>query len=840
MALLNPLLDPLRAALRRLLAAWTELRLVEPDPERLALDPNRPTLYVLSHPALSDRLLLAHFCRRHGLPDPDRRWQLATLTLRGCLALPVHKRRLWPRRRRPSPLAAIIDALAATPGSDVQLVPVSVFWGRAPGKDFGFWKMLAADSWQLTGRLRRALSVLINGRNVELHLGEPLSLRDLLDERPSALTSRKVSRILRVHFRRVRTRVLGPDLSHRRTLIHGLIASPEIQRTIAETSAALGQSRARGERRARRYGREIASNMSYPVLRFLDQLLHRLWNQLYAGVRVNGMDRVKALAGDHTLIYVPCHRSHIDYLLLSYVLYREGLTPPQVAAGRNLDMPLIGPLLRRGGAFFLRRSFKNNRLYAAVFNEYLHRLLSRGHAVEYFIEGGRSRSGRLLTPRPGMLAMTLRSYLRGPPGNRRELAFVPVYIGYEKVLESSSYLKELQGGRKKQESPFDLLRVLGQLRQPFGRVQVNIGEPLALRAFLDRETPDWRRTAHETRPSWLSRAVPRLGRELGLRINAAAALNSVNLCALVLLATPHQAIETELIERQLALLVALQRDLPGGAHRSLPDGAPRDWLAEAAWLGFIERRPQALGELILANRQQATLLTWYRNNVQQLFALPALVAFAFRNNVRFDLETLNQRLAPAWPLVAREQFASLPSADFRRALGATLDALTRHGLLERQGDSWQRPAGLSVEAEQLQLLGRLAQPTLERGYLLLAALLSRPSASLTREELEAHSRQLAERLTLLSGLNAPEFFDRRLFSGLLDTLESEGWLWQENARLAFDDLLQEALTRSRSLFDPALRHRLLQLARQHEVADPQLLSAASPEDEARTQVRSER
>ncbi len=264
------LLNPLRIALRRLLAAWTELRLVEPAPERLNLDPNRPTLYVLPHPALSDRLLLADFCRRQGLPDPERRWQLGSLTLPGCLALPVHKRRLWPRRRpRPSPLAKVIDALAAAPDGDVQLVPVSVFWGRAPGKDFGFWKMLAADSWQFTGRLRRALSVLVNGRNVELHLGEPLSLRELLDERPGALPSRKVSRVLRVHFRRVRTRVIGPDLSHRRTLIHGLIASPEIQRTIAETSAALGQSRARGERRALRYGREIASNMSYPM-RFLE------------------------------------------------------------------------------------------------------------------------------------------------------------------------------------------------------------------------------------------------------------------------------------------------------------------------------------------------------------------------------------------------------------------------------------------------------------------------------------------------------------------------------------------------------------------------------------------
>ena len=809
--MLTSLLQPLRPPLRKLLARWVDLRLVEPAPHALGLDPTKPTLYVLSHAALSDSLLLEDFCVRHDLPPPDARLHLGSQALKACVALPRPGRRLWGRLPPAhAPFAALIDELEQRPEQDVQLVPVSVFWGRAPGKTFGFWKLLAADDWKLTGRMRRLLSVLINGKDVELHLGAPLSLRELYDGRASELTSRKVSRLLRVHFRRVRTRVLGPDLSHRNTLIEGVVASPGIQRTIEECATALGQSPRRIRRRAWRYGREIASNMSYPVLRFLAQLLHRLWNQLYAGVQVNGLERAKALAGDHTLVYVPCHRSHIDYLLLSYVLYREGLMPPHIAAGRNLDMPAVGPLLRRGGAFFMRRSFKDNRLYSAVFNEYLHRLLSRGHPVEYFIEGGRSRSGRMLTPRPGMLAMTLRSYLRG---THREVAFVPVYIGYEKVLESSSYLKELQGGAKKKESPFDLIRVLGQLRQPFGRVSVNVGAPLRLSEFLDDCVPHWRQTEHDTRPPWMTRAVPALGRELSRRINAAAALNAVNLTALVLLATPHRAIEADLLKTQMAMLVDLQRVHSNGAHPSLPEGTPDEWLAATHTLGFIERRGQALGELILANGQQATLLTWYRNNVLHLFALPALVAFAFRNSARLDRDTLHDLLAPAWPLIDHELSVSLPG-DFHEALDTTLESLVSLGLLRYESGTWRRPPSHEADSERLSLLGRLIQPSLERGYLLLAALLRYPSGSLTREELEEHSHQLAERLTLLSGLNAPEFFDRRLFSGLLDTLEGEGWLWREGNHLCFDKALEAAQLRGRVLFDPVLRHRLRQIARQ--------------------------
>ncbi|WP_163558591.1 glycerol-3-phosphate 1-O-acyltransferase PlsB [Halomonas sp. NO4] len=801
MAAARSLPHPLRALLKRLLSGWVSVRHLEPDPASLALDPQALTLYVLPRPALSDALLLECLCRRHGLPAATGRHRVAGQRLPATLALPR------PRRRyRRHALHDAVALLAAHPDREIQLVPVSIFWGRAPGKRFGLWRLLAADSWPLTGRLRRALSVLVNGRSVEVHLGAPLRLRELLDERGPAVAERKAARLLRVHFRRMRTRVLGPDLSHRRTLIQGLVASSRVRQAIAEQADIEGRPRARLARRARRYGHEIASNMTYPVLRFLDGMLRRLWNRLYDGVDVRGLERVKALAGDHTLVYVPCHRSHIDYLLLSYVLYRDGLMPPHVAAGRNLDMPLIGPLLRRGGAFFLRRSFRGNPLYTAVFTEYLHRLLAAGHPLEYFMEGGRSRSGRMLTPRPGMLAMTLRSFHRlATDDERHRLAFVPVYIGYERILEGGSYQRELRGAGKRRETPLTLLRVLGRLRQPFGRVAVNIGEPLVLGPFLDARVPGWRESEATPRAAWLATALPRLGRELAQRINAAAALNPVNLVALVLLATPHHAIEESLMARQLALLAALQRRCPGGVDASLPAGEPRDWIAHTLALGMIRRRAHALGDILVATPEQTELLAWYRNNVLHLFAAAGLVAFAFQHEPRHSLASLHERLDPAWPILAREFF--LPNTALDRALPTLLEALSNAGLLVADGDGWQRAEALEA-SEQLRLLGRLMQPSLERGYLLLSLLLAAPSGSHDREGLVSHSQQMAERLALLSGRDAPEFFDRSLFARLIDSLEAEGWIYRQEDRLCYTTALPEAAQRTRALFDPALRHRL--------------------------------
>ena len=138
---------------------------------------------------------------------------------------------------------------------------------------------------------------------------------------------------------------------------------------------------------------EIAADFSYGLVKNGDRILGWLWTKLYQGLHINNASTVRRLAQDgHEIVYVPCHRSHMDYLLLSYVLYHEGMVPPHIAAGINLNFFPAGPIFRRGGAFFIRRSFKGNKLYSTIFREYLSELFAKGYSVEYFSEGGRSRT----------------------------------------------------------------------------------------------------------------------------------------------------------------------------------------------------------------------------------------------------------------------------------------------------------------------------------------------------------------------------------------------------------------------------------------------------------------
>lgn len=414
-------------ALRRLLYLWVRSETINQSAFTLKIDRSKPVLYVLQQPSVSDLAVVDTECRKAGLPRPVMPVAV------GDAIEPAAFFYLTPEpdwlgrqdKRGASPtLVRMLAAVGQNGLDDAQIIPVSVFWGQSPDSESSPWKLLFADNWAVTGRLRKLARILILGRKTRVQFSAPIHLRELVEQgKGHERTLRMVNRILRVHFRNLKTAVIGPDLSHRRNLVKGLLRAPLVRQAISEECESERISQEKAEGIALRYANEIASDFSYPVIRFLEVILSWFWNKLYEGVKVNHIERVQDVAQGNEIVYVPCHRSHIDYLLLSYLLFRNGLTPPHIAAGINLNMPVIGSILRRGGAFFMRRSFKGNQLYTAVFNEYLHTLFSRGFSTEYFVEGGRSRTGRMLHPRTGMLAITLRSFLRD---SRRPIVFVPV------------------------------------------------------------------------------------------------------------------------------------------------------------------------------------------------------------------------------------------------------------------------------------------------------------------------------------------------------------------------------------------------------------------------------
>ena len=761
--------------------------------------------YVLDKPARSDVAMLDLVCEREGLPSPN-----ADLALRGAA------RRAWSALNRRVGVVvkryAHIDyppALTAAFANDetrpLWLVPVTVFWGRDPGRERSLLRLLFSEHWSASGRLRRLIVVLLNRRDILVHFGEPTEVMALRTGIPPERALRRAVRLMRVQLRANRRAVLGPDLSHRRTMVNSIVRSPRVRAAIAQVTAA-GDTPVAARHRAERYVREIASDMSYLVIRFFDLLLAWLWQRLYDGVAVSGVEDLRRVAATHTLVYVPSHRSHIDYLLLSYVLHHNGLMIPHIAAGENLNLPLVGGLLRRAGAFFLRRSFRDDPLYAAAFSEYLWHVFFRGHSIEYFVEGGRTRTGRLLDARPGLLAMTVEAVQRS---HDRPLAFIPVYFGYERLFEDRSYLNELRGARKQKESLLDIGRALGDMRRSFGSVAVSFAPPLLLHEHLDALAPDWR-TA-DLRDAAHAQLVPALGRAILEQINARAALNAQNLVALVVLATPKLTIAREALIEQIDRYLLLLRASPEGRYEfTVANGASAVQRTIAS--GALIADDDAFGSLVRYDPATAPLRNWYRNNVLHTLATPAVITALCLGADAAERDWLIDRSGTLRAFLASELHLASP-APVTTLVGTWLDLLIAQGLLvQRASDGRIAPPDvLSGAHAHCTLLARAITPALER-YYTVASVLMDTNGPWTRSALVAHCLTLSQRLARLHGLDAPEFFDPRLFDGFVNAMLTAGWARQdEDGHLHYDHRMTIAIREGASVISNDFRNALWQM-----------------------------
>ena len=205
------------------------------------------------------------------------------------------------------------------------MVPVSIFVGHAPNRSRGRFSVLFSENWAIVGRFRRLLAILLNGRDTLVQFAPPVALRGIVaEDLPPERTVRKLSRVLRTHFRRLREMVVGPDLSTRRMLVDKVLAADSVREAIADQARRDKSKPEAAWQKAHAYAYEIAADYSHPVVRSASFLLTPVWNRIYRGVLVHHLDKFKQDAPGHEVVYVPSHRSHMDYLLLSYLLYTKG------------------------------------------------------------------------------------------------------------------------------------------------------------------------------------------------------------------------------------------------------------------------------------------------------------------------------------------------------------------------------------------------------------------------------------------------------------------------------------------------------------------------------------
>lgn len=765
------LLNLYRKLLNLPLSLLVKSRSIPTDPiTELALSREQPLIYVLPYTSQSDLLILQRNCRSLNLPDPLEQNVINGVSLPRFVFLNEDRRIFKSKEAKSETVASIhryLDLHKQDPNLDVQLIPVSVLWGRAPGKE-------KAPNLRALGVFSRMFSIIWYGRDNFVRFSQAVSLNEMVanhdvDEK----LAHKLARIARMHFAKQRYSAMGPQLPDRQAMFNKLLDSEVLKKAIADEAEnkKIPLEKARAE--AAKMLDEIAADVKHDSLRMADRLLSWLWNKLYQGINVENSERVRKLALEgHEIVYVPCHRSHMDYLLLSYLLYHQGLVPPHIAAGINLNFFPVGSLFRSWGAFFIRRTFKGNRLYSTIFREYLAELFYRGYSVEYFIEGGRSRTGRLLEPKTGMMSMTIQALQRGLA---RPISIVPVYIGYEHVLEVDTYAKELRGATKEKENAGLVLRVIKKLKN-LGQGYVNFGEPIQINHYLNQHFPEWREPSEDGRAKWLNEAVDSLAKKVMVNINKAAAVNAKNLIGSALLASRQRALTREQLIEQVESYLQLFRNVPYSEDMTLPTNSAEAMLEHVLKLprSGVTAEKDSFGELIRLDRESAVLMTYYRNNIQHLFVLPSLVASVILHLEAVSKDLIIKIVQQIYPFLKAELFLHFNDTELRNQIELILNEFIRQQLVKSESDVFKLN---NAHLRSLQLHSNGVRELLQRYFIGLNILLDRPDIS--RGELEKESRSIAQRLSVLHGINAPEFFDKALFSTFTSTLRTEGYFDDE-------------------------------------------------------------
>jgi glycerol-3-phosphate O-acyltransferase len=800
----------------KVFSIWARPAILPETPAEYLTDPDAEVCYVLESGGLADVLALERACATHGMPSPTDSFEYCGnreykryIVLRRKKGFFVSRPTMTGSQR----LRRLVDAREGCT-KDLLLIPVAIYWGRSPEKERSVLKLLFSENWDAVGRTRKFFATILHGRDTLLRFSHALPLLSLDAEGLSSeIAFRKVSRILRVHFRKRRIATVGPDLSHRRTMINQVLRTPSVRRAMAAEAGDDPRRQELARRKAEKYALEIAADISYPTIRVLVRVLRWLWHRIYDGIELHHAEMLHEVARDKEIIYVPCHRSHFDYLLLGWVTYQEGLHLQHIAAGINLNMPVVGGILRRGGAFFLRRSFKGNRLYAAVFDAYIHQIIVKGNSMEYFVEGGRSRTGRLLPPKGGMLAMTVNSYVKNPV---RPIVFVPVYFGYEKLIEGDSFISELGGAAKQKESLGGLIRSVRSLRDHFGKVYVNFGELIELEPIVDRAYPAWRDYKPENgeRPDWLPGIVDEVGGQIMENINAAAAVTPISLLAYVLLATPKQKIGLNELRRQLQMTLDLLQRFEYSDLVTMPDWTPDEIIKHGERLDAISRTTHPMGEVIHMEERTAVLMTYFRNNILHLLAVPASVACCFIQGQELAHQELRRLIRLIYPFMKKELFLKWDFEDIDGVTTEAISALTDIGILSygKKKKTLVRPRAGSEKAFQLLMLGQAMVPMLQRFYLVIAILVGNGSGQLSRGRLETMCQQSAERLSMIYGLHSPDFFNKSLFHDFIKTLQDQEVLRRNaDGALEFDDAITSIGADARLVLGEEIRHSILSL-----------------------------
>jgi glycerol-3-phosphate O-acyltransferase len=604
------------------------------------------------------------------------------LFMRSLAVAGRRRRALAAARLGPQYLRDVVRAAEAS-ARPVFLVPIAILRGKGFRRKESRMATLLYSVQEAPGEAKRLFTYLWNAEETQVTVGHEIALDAFVQEHPLESEERLVRRLaraLQIYLYREERLVWGPTLLPRRQVRRQVLRDPELARLVRRIAAERGVPRRRVWREARGYFAGMAASFNGLYFGILEAVFNRVWRRVFAGLEIVGLEKVIECVKQHPVVLVPCHRSHFDYLILTYIFHMNYLSPPHIAAGDNLSFWPMGPLFRGAGAFFIKRSFEDDELYKMVFRKYLAFLIREGYTQEFFIEGGRTRTGKILTPKLGMLSALVNAFIQGA---RRDLYFVPISIHYGRIPEEEAYKREVTGDEKEPESLGALLRARSVLKRRYGTAYVSFAEPISLHTALGPLRERFQAGSGDPPiEEEKRRFIQRLGFRLLREVNAAAVAGATSISATALLAAPRAALRMGDFLAAANALTGLLRAHDVRLTASLERNEKSNFRESLAWLesgGLIERLVDSGGVVLHVPVEKRLNLDFYKNNTIHFFLLPSLLTRALLAEV--PLAALREHVA-WWLDLYRWEFP-LPGRDaLATELGRWLDHYRRVGAIE--------------------------------------------------------------------------------------------------------------------------------------------------------------
>jgi len=359
----------------------------------------------------------------------------------------------------------------------IYLFPQMIFWNKNPERTNNLFQPSATSN-------KGFFSALISTSTPSyIRILQPINLKEEIEHSEGLSTGEMALRLrnkMIESYQQEKRLVLGPVLHSQQEMIEKVLFHNDVLKAIEQISKEEGIPEYQLKRKAYSYYKEIAADYSIYFIKVFEIILDYIFKKIFSGITWDqeGLKMVREAAQKGPVVLTPCHKSHMDYLILSYIFFKNQITPPHIAAGTNLSFFPFGTIFRHSGAFFLRRSFKGVPLYTVVFKQYLKILVQESYPIEFFIEGGRTRTGRLVYPKLGILHYLIDAV---DENYNKDLVFVPISIGYDRVLEEGAYAAELKGKNKKKESVAGVFKSSRVLWRKYGMAYVNFDKPFTLK-----------------------------------------------------------------------------------------------------------------------------------------------------------------------------------------------------------------------------------------------------------------------------------------------------------------------------------------------------------------------